>query len=129
MNRLCAINDEAVTPQSTGGGCQLRPARCLLLVFALACLNPARMARAADGGLPNLNTAEGDFALNAIATNSANTGARNTAIGYLALYFNTSGYANTASGVQALYANDTGSYNTATGVFGDLSLQGRFGPG
>src|SRR6267142_2651012 len=117
MNCLCAIIDEPATPQSTSGGCQLRPARRLLLIFALACLDPARMAQAADGGLPNFNTAEGDFALNTIATNSASTGARNTAIGYLALYFNTSGYANTASGVQALYANSTGSYNTATGVF------------
>src|SRR5882724_9397954 len=113
MNRLCAITDEHVTLQSTSSGCQLRHARCLLLAFALACLDPARMARAADGGLPNFNTAEGDFALNAIATNSANTGARNTAIGYFALTNNTSGFANTASGVQALYLNSTGSYNTA----------------
>src|SRR6476469_156220 len=78
------------------------------LALVLACFAFPRVLQGADGGLPNLNTAEGDFALNAIATNSANTGARNTAIGYLALYFNTSGYANTASGVQALYANDTG---------------------
>ena len=81
---------------------------------------------------PNFNTAEGDFALNAIATNSANTGARNTAIGYLALYFNTSGYANTAQRRSSARMQTTpvvitrppafsplngnkGSYNTATG--------------
>lgn len=99
-----------------------------LVPFALvlACFASSRVVQGADGGLPNLNTAEGDFALNAIATNSANTGARNTAIGYLALYENTSGYANVASGAQALYVNTTGSYNTATGTFALLSNHGSY---
>ena len=96
------------------------------LALVLACFASSRVVQGADGGLPNLNTAEGDFALNAIATNSANTGARNTAIGYLALYENTSGYANVASGAQALYINTTGSYNTATGTFALLGNNGSY---
>ena len=96
------------------------------LALVLACFAFPRVLQGADGGLPNLNTAEGDFALNAIATNSANTGARNTAIGYLSLYYNTSGYANVASGAQALYINSTGSYNTATGTFALLSNNGSY---
>jgi uncharacterized coiled-coil protein SlyX len=96
------------------------------LALVLACFVLPCVLQGADGGLPNLNTAEGDFALNAIATNSANPGARNTAIGYLSLYYNTSGYANVASGAQALYINSTGSYNTATGTFALLSNNGSY---
>ena len=50
-----------------------------------------------DGGYPNGNTAEGDFALFTLTT-----GASNTAIGFNALVNNTTGSRNTATGVQAL---------------------------
>ena len=82
-----------------------------------------------DGGYPNSNTAEGDYALFSLTTgawNTANgfqalysntTGEQNTATGYQALYSNTSGNSNTANGVQALLHNTTGVQNTATGVF------------
>ena len=96
------------------------------LVLAFACFAFPGVLEGAVGGLPNLNTAVGDFALNAIATNSANTGSRNTAAGYLSLYYNTSGYANVASGAQALYINSTGSYNTAIGTFALLSNNGSY---
>jgi hypothetical protein len=66
---------------------------------------------AADGGLGNGNTAEGDNALNSLTS-----GAANTAIGDSALLSDTTGSANTASGFQALERNTTGINNTATGT-------------
>jgi len=47
-----------------------------------------------DGGYPNLNTAEGDFALSSLTS-----GASNTAIGFNALGDNTTGSVNTATGL------------------------------
>jgi hypothetical protein len=87
----------------------------LLLVLAITCFTSPRHAQGADGNLGNDNTAEGLFALNAIATNSANTGTDNTAIGTEALAADTSGSFNTASGSNALALNSTGGHNTATG--------------
>ena len=87
----------------------------LTLALALACfaLSPAAQAvsPAPDGGYPNSNTAEGDFALNSLTY-----GVFNTAIGADALYHNTTGGYNTATGVAALVSNTTGGYNTANGV-------------
>src|SRR5215469_11626970 len=64
-----------------------------------------------DGGYPNLNTAEGDFALFSLTS-----GGSNTAIGFNALGDNTTGSGNTATGVQALVSNTTGNDNTANGL-------------
>ena len=64
-----------------------------------------------DGGYPNLNTAEGDFALSSLTS-----GASNTAIGFNALGDNTTGSVNTATGLQALVSNTTGNNNTADGA-------------
>jgi len=64
------------------------------------------------------NTAVG---VNALFYNNDNSGtggkaAKNTALGYNALYRNTTGSLNTASGFQSLNASTTGSFNTATGA-------------
>jgi len=61
------------------------------LASGLACLALLPTAKAADGGLPGLNTAEGDFAVSAIVTNSAKTGGNNIAVGYSALNSDASG--------------------------------------
>ena len=81
---------------------------------------------APDGGYPNGNTAEGDFALLSLTSGRDNTaigggalrdnisGSENTAIGSAALLAN-AGSDNTASGFEALGANFTGNFNTADG--------------
>ena len=51
-----------------------------------------------------------------------NSGSRNTAVGWEAMYANISGSLNTAVGMQVLAANTTGSTNVA---FGDLALTGN----
>src|SRR5207237_9652523 len=87
----------------------------LLVPVVLGCFALLPRAQAQDGGYPRLNTAEGELALYAIITNSANTGASNTALGYGALLDNTAGSDNTATGLDALGFNTTGNDNTATG--------------
>jgi Chaperone of endosialidase len=64
-----------------------------------------------DGGYPNGNTAEGDFALQHLTT-----GTFNTALGAFALFNNTAGLQNTATGAGALFSNTTGFNNTANGA-------------
>src|SRR5260370_14121818 len=91
------------------------PLRALLLTpLLLACFALSPTARAVlpapDGGYPNENTAEGDFALLVLTT-----GFGNTAVGFEALFSNTGGSFNTANGGEALFSNTTGNYNTATG--------------
>jgi len=66
-----------------------------------------------DGGYPNRNTAEGDFAL---FSDDTEAGTDNTAIDFNALYSNISGSENTATGSRALYSNLGGIDNTATGI-------------
>jgi len=78
----------------------------LALVQSAEAVNPPP-----DGGYPNLNTAEGDFALFSLTS-----GGSNTAIGFNALGDNTTGSANTATGLQALVSNTAGNNNTADGV-------------
>src|SRR5216683_2367968 len=91
------------------------PLGCGLLLIAsavtLAMFALSPTARAADGGLPNENTAEGDDALLSLTT-----GRNNTANGDGALFNNTKGNLNTATGQVALSSNTTGSGNTANGV-------------
>src|SRR5213593_759161 len=66
----------------------------LLIPLALACfaLSPPAQAvsPAPDGGYPNQNTAEGDFALYSLTPGTL----ANTAIGYQALFSETTGEAN-----------------------------------
>jgi uncharacterized coiled-coil protein SlyX len=88
-------------------------ARFSSLAFACFALSPMVQAvsPAPDGGYPNENTAEGDFALNSLTS-----GSLNTALGFQALLNNTTGTQNTANGVNALFSNTTGSNNTANGI-------------
>src|SRR5437899_2624811 len=75
----------------------------LLIGLALAwfALSPPAQAvtPAPDGGYPNFNTAEGDFALNSLTT-----GGSNTANGNRALFSVTTGGNNTATGANALFS-------------------------
>jgi hypothetical protein len=89
----------------------------ILLALTLASFALPLTARAADGGLRNENTAEGDQALNAIATNAANIGASNTAVGSFALFADSAGNLNTACGARTLQGNTIGGNNTAMGGF------------
>ena len=122
----------------------LRP---VLFLVALSCCSLLSVGRAVspppDGGYPNGNTAEGDFALNDLTSGQGNvavgasalfnnvagsgntaiggdallnnTTDGNTAIGSEALFSNTDGSDNVATGSQALRANTSGDANTATG--------------
>jgi len=113
------------------------------IALTLAGFALSMTARAADGGLPNQNTAEGDGALFSLTTGlnntavgfdalysitdgsedtatgslalSNDTGGSNTAYGFSALSSNTTGTLNTATGRNALFSNTTGFQNTATG--------------
>jgi hypothetical protein len=91
----------------------LRKATQLFIVVVCFGFSPAVCAvrPPPDGGYPNANTAEGDFALFNLTT-----GADNPANGFSALFHNTTGNFNTATGYEALLNNATGSDNTATGV-------------
>jgi Chaperone of endosialidase len=96
----------------------------LALALAWLALSPTAQAQlpspAPDGGYPNGNTAEGDFAL------FLTTGGANTAIGSNALVNNTTGSSNTATGLQALLSNTTGNDNTANGRDALLHNTGSF---
>jgi hypothetical protein len=77
------------------------------LALALACFGLSPMAQAVspppDGGYPNNNTAEGDYALFNLTY-----GVANTANGYEALFSNTTGTKNSANGDRALLSYTTG---------------------
>jgi hypothetical protein len=83
------------------------------LVLAYFALSPIAQAvvPAPDGGYPNGNTAEGEFALDGLTT-----GSFNTALGDVALFSNTEGEQNTATGAGALFTNTLGNRNTANGL-------------
>jgi Chaperone of endosialidase len=104
-----------------------------LIACALVCFGLSPASRAVtpppDGGYPNRNTAEGDFALFSadveagndntaigFSTLYSNVGSFNTAIGSEALYSNTGSHDNTATGSFALHTNTIGNENTATGA-------------
>ena len=125
------------------------PLRCgllpIMLLLTWFLVSPATQAvtPAPDGGYPDRNTAEGDFALQSLtsgihntaigfealnkdtmgnfntATGSEalknNTANDNTADGFQALSFNTTGFQNAAIGWRALFMNTTGFHNTANG--------------
>src|SRR5207237_10131152 len=80
----------------------------VLIALALAWFALAQMAQAQDGGYRNGSTAEGDFALNTIITDSTATGRINTGIGLNALRYDSSGESNTACGAYALGLNQAG---------------------
>jgi hypothetical protein len=88
-----------------------------ICLVALACFALSPTAQAVrpppDGGYPNRNTAEGDFAL---FSDDTEAGTDNTAIGFSALYSNIFGSENTATGSSALYSNISGIDNTASGI-------------
>jgi len=100
-----------------------------MAVIGLA-LSPIAQAvsPAPDGGFPNFNTAEGNFALQNLTTGIGNTAlgfsalssnttaSENTAVGGAALFENTTGFQNVAVGVTALFSNTTGFHNTANGI-------------
>jgi len=105
----------------------------LLVTLAFVCFGLSPASRAVtpppDGGYPNRNTAEGDFALFSadveagndntaigFSTLYSNVGSFNTAIGSEALYSNTASHDNTATGSFALHTNTIGNENTATGA-------------
>jgi hypothetical protein len=88
---------------------QFRKTRTFSMALVLACFALLPSAPAADGGLPNQNTAEGTGALSSLTS-----GADNTAVGFQALYSLTDGLEDTAVGSSAL-ANDTGGFNAAFG--------------
>jgi len=101
----------------------------LVAVIGLA-LSPIMQAvsPAPGGGYPNLNTAEGDFALQHLTTGMENTAighgalfnnttaSQNTAVGRTALLHNTTGFQNVAVGFETLFNNSTGFHNTAIGI-------------
>jgi len=100
----------------------------ILPVLACLALLPAQaVSPAPDGCYPNLTTAEGCGALNALTSGTGNTalgwrallstttGGFNTGVGAGALALNNGG-SNTAVGVAALLLNTAGSNNTAVGT-------------
>src|SRR5436190_4703377 len=89
----------------------------LPVLIALACFALSPAALAADGGLPNQNTAEGTGALSSLTT-----GANNTAAGFNALHSLAVGSETTATGSLALL-NDISGYNTAYGFVPFMPIQ------
>jgi len=83
----------------------------VLVCFALSAPIALSVTPPPDGGYPNLNTAEGDFALFSLTT-----GTENTALGFKVLFNNTTGFLNTAAGRFALLTNTIGQENTAMGA-------------
>jgi Chaperone of endosialidase len=112
----------------------------LLACFAIPWSAQA-VVPAPDGGYPNNNTAEGDFALLSLTTGADNTavglaalasnliGSDNTAVGTAAL-LNNGASNNTALGSVALFNNISGTRNTATGfgaLFSNTTISGNSG--
>jgi hypothetical protein len=106
--------------------------RCAFAFMTVICLALSPITQAVspapDGGSPNFNTAEGNFALQNLTTGIGNTAlgfsalssnttaSENTAVGGAALFQNTTGFQNVAVGVTALFSNTTGFHNTANGI-------------
>jgi len=125
---------------------QLKKTTALLVIpLAFVCFalvqNTQAVVPAPDGGYPNNNTAEGDFALLSLTIGADNTavglaalglnlvGSDNTALGTAALLNNTASN-NTAIGSLALFHNTDGTQNTATGfaaLFSNTTISGNSG--
>jgi trimeric autotransporter adhesin len=71
---------------------------------------------AVGSGAGAVNTGANNTALGYLALTANTTGANNTAVGWASLDANTTGIYNTAVGSVSLTSNETGSYNTAVGV-------------
>jgi Chaperone of endosialidase len=99
-------------PARADRGRQAPVACCFTLAFVLLASTARAVSPAPDGGYPNGNTAEGNWALFSLTN-----GAWNTALGQQTLYHDTSGFSNTALGFGALFGNATAVQNTATGVY------------
>jgi len=120
------------TIQQTRNSFKHSSSQCVFAFMAMIglVLSPITQAvsPAPDGGLPNFNTAEGDFALQNLTTGIGNTAlgfsalssnttaSENTAVGGAALFQNTTGFQNVAVGATALFSNTTGFHNTANGI-------------
>src|SRR5215813_1762504 len=120
------------TVQQTRNSYKPSSSRCVFVFMATIGLGLSPITQAVDsapdGGLPNFNTAEGDFALLNVTAGIGNTAlgfsalfnnttaSQNTAVGGAALFHNTTGFQNAALGVTALFSNTIGFHNTAIGI-------------
>jgi hypothetical protein len=141
---LCLLQRKITTLRlRKSSGCSPLRRAVSFSFIALAWFALSPTVPAADGGLPNQNTAEGEGALSSLTTGANNTAVGfnalyslttgseatatgslalandtfgfNTAYGFNALYSSTTGFANTAIGRNALFGHVTGDHNTATG--------------
>src|SRR5438067_1129219 len=128
MNRTMTTKLTSSSFQLMNSSCRRYCFVAMLVFVPIVLLSTAyAVSPAPDGGYPNGNTAEGNYALADLSSGANNTavgagalfsdftGNNNTALGEEALFYNTAS-SNTATGYQALFSNRSGTENTATGV-------------